>query len=119
MATLGGESDAKFEIDSPAKRQRVDDGQQGPSRKYSGASVYKSKFQANWQKRWPCIAPVKDNPHTFHCKLCLKVGHQGEKDVTQHVDSSQHQRNVKAVKNTQPLSFASGQYGQEKNKVAS
>ena len=97
------------EAPSP-KRPRVDNTQQGSSKKYSGASIYKSKFQAGWQKRWPCVTPVNNNPHSFHCTLCKKVvscGHQGERDVTRHIASVQHKRNAEAVKTTHTLSFAS------------
>ena len=90
------------EAPSP-KRPRVDNTQQGSSKKYSGASKKKSKFQASWQKRWPCVTPVNNNPHSFHCTLCKKVvscGHQGERDVTRYIASVQHKRNAEAVKTT-------------------
>ena len=54
--------------------------------------AYKSKSQAAWQKKWPCIAPVKDNPRMFQCTICFKASscaHQGERDVTHHIESVQ------------------------------
>ena len=46
----------QLSVPSP-KRAKVIDGQQ---RKFTGAAAYKSGFQACWQKRWPCIKPVKN-----------------------------------------------------------
>jgi len=69
--------------DAPSpKRPRED--------KKRGAYGYKSKFQAVLKKRWPCIVPMKDNPHMFHCTVCLKsqsCAHQGEREATRHIDS--------------------------------
>ena len=78
------------DVPSP-KRPRED-------KKYGGAYAYKSKFQAVCKKRWPCIVPVKDNPHMFHCTVCLKsqsCAHQGERDVTRHIDSMQHKQTAR------------------------
>ena len=77
------------------------------SKKFGGAALYKTKFQSSWQKAWPFITPIKDNQHAFHCTVCMKAvscGHQGERDIAHHSESAQHQRNVKAMKNTRPLS---------------
>jgi len=77
---------------------------------YGGAKTYKSKFKAVWQKKWPCIVPVKDNVHMFYCNVCLKpasCSHQGERDVTRHIESAQHKKNCKAVHHVSPLSFPS------------
>jgi hypothetical protein len=91
------------EVPSP-KRKKDSSG-----RKYSGAATYKSKFVPSWQKKWPCIVPVKGNQYSFSCTVCLKTvscEHQGERDVTRHIASAQHQRNAKALKGTTPLRFA-------------
>ena len=93
-------SDEEADVPSP-KRPRED-------KKYSGAHTYKSKFQVAWQKKWPCIVAVKDNPHMFHCTVCFKAvscAHQGERDVTRHIDSAQHKKNCRAVQHVSPLSF--------------
>ena len=37
----------------------------------------------------------------------VSCGHQGERDVARHAESTQYLKNVKAMKNVQPLSFAS------------
>jgi len=76
------------------------------SRKFQGAAVYKSKFQRDWQKKWPCVTPVKDRPHHFYCTPCSKAvscGHQGEKDVKRHMDSAMHKKNVISLAHTSPL----------------
>ena len=78
------------------------------TRKWSGAAVYKTKYQHTWPKTWPFVAPVKENQHAFYCTVCKKTvscGHQGERDLSRHADSAQHQKSVKAMKNTQPLGF--------------
>lgn len=75
-------------------------------RKYQGAAVYKSKFQLEWQRKWPCITSMKDKPNYFYCTVCAKTvscGHQGEKDVTRHMDSVLHKKNVSSVQRTEPL----------------
>lgn len=78
------------------------------TRKYQGAAAYKSKFQLQWQKKWPCITPMKEKPNYFYCTVCSKsvsCGHQGEKDVKRHMDSDFHKKNVSSVKHTVPLKF--------------
>ena len=87
----------------PQRRQKET---QVSSRKCSGAASY----QDSWQKNWPCIVAVKDSPHSFRCTLCSKnvsCGHQGERDVTHHITSTQHQRNAKSLKGTASLKFVS------------
>ena len=89
MTTLKviGESSKKDDDDevqypSP-KRKKVES-----VRKYSGAAIYKSKYQLNWQMKWPCVVPVKGDSYSFRCTVCYKVlscGHQGEKDVKRHI----------------------------------
>ena len=79
-------------------------------KKYGGAHTYKSRFQAVWQKKWPFIVPVRDNPHMFQCTVCFKASscaHQGERDVTRHIESTQHKKNCDAVQHVSPLSFPS------------
>ena len=53
--------------------------------------LHKSKYQVCWRTKRPCVAPAKGNPHAFHCNVCRKdvsCGHQGEKDVTRHMETS-------------------------------
>ena len=77
-------------------------------RKLSGAARYKTKFQRVWQDKWPFATPVQGDPHSFRCNVCNKVvssGHQGERDVSRHYESTQHQKSVAAVANTRKLNF--------------
>jgi len=106
-----GEEDTKQWQVPLTKRANVD-GQQSSMKKIrpTGAAVYKSAFQACWQKKWPYVKPVNDDPHSFHCTVFFKAiscGHQGERDVTRHIASVQHQRSAKAM-NTPTLSFTTG-----------
>ena len=58
--------------DSPSspKRRKTEE-LAGPSRKYGGGgAIYKSRFQVSWQKKWPCVKPVKNDPHHFECTVC-------------------------------------------------
>ena len=98
----------------PVKKARVENPSHTSSRnlkftrKYQGAAVYKSKFQSEWQRKWPCITPLKDKRSYFYCTVCAKAvscGHQGEKDVKRHMESELHKKNVNSVKDTTPLKF--------------
>lgn len=111
----------ELQVPSP-KRLKEDDNQQTSSKKFTGAAVYKSSFRPCWQKKWSYITPVKNDPHSFHCTVCFNVlscGHQGERDVTQHIASVQHQHNSKAVKNTPSIqSFTAASSRKEKVKLS-
>ena len=99
------------------KKLRLDS---SSSRKFSGASVYKSKFKMSWQKKWSCIKPAKNNPNAFYCDVCCKnvsCSHQGGRDVTRHIASAQHQRNAKSIKNTTSLFNFAAQNSKKKDKV--
>ena len=88
----------------PAKRQKLDP----KGKNKAGAAVYKSKFQAQWQKKYPFLTPVAHDTSKFHCGVCNKdnsCAHQGETDVVRHIKSTQHTKAVKAMKHTQKLSF--------------
>lgn len=109
MADSGEEISDTEQVSVPSpKIPRLGGGQGSSTRKFAGASVYKSSFQACWQKKWPCIKPVKNDQHCFQCTVCSKTlscGHQGERDVTRHIASVQHKRNSKAVSSTPTLNF--------------
>ena len=90
------------------KRARVESSNTKFTRKYQGAALYKSKYQNEWHKKWPCITPLKDKRNYFYCTVCGKAvscGHQGEKDVRRHMESELHKKNVESVKHTTPLKF--------------
>ena len=61
---------------------------------------HKSRYKPAWRTKWPSVAPAKGNPCAFHCNPCQKnisFGHQEEKDVTQYMETDQHQRTVGAL----------------------
>jgi len=103
----GGDTSEEEESDTdvvPAKRQKLDP----KGKKKAGAAVYKSKFQVQWQKKYPFLSPVARDASMFHCGVCNKdnsCAHQGETDVVRHIKSAQHTKAVKAMKHTQKLSF--------------
>ena len=101
---------AETSSSSGRKRARVD----GPlasssasSCKFDGAARFKSKFQPSWTKKWPFIIAVPLSPNEFRCTMCDKVcscAHQGESDVTRHIQGEKHQKNVQAKTSAAPLS---------------
>jgi hypothetical protein len=99
-----------FEWLRPKESKKVDgslDGSSASSRKFDGAARFKSKFQPFWSKKWPCIIAVPRSPTEFRCTVCDKVcscAHQGESDVTRHIQGEKHQKNVRARTNAAPLS---------------
>ena len=82
--------------------------------------MYKSRYQPTWQMKWPCVAPANGNPYAFHCNYChtdISCGHQGEKDVTQHMETARHQRNIKSAWSTAPITQFSQAAVSLENKV--
>ena len=82
-------SDSDVDVSEPTPKRRKTSNLFN-SRKWSGAAIYKTKYQRAWQRQWPFIAPVDRDPHSFHCKVCLKnvsCGHQGERDIIRHTNS--------------------------------
>ena len=111
--TSEGVSDRELEDDfdlqpGPSKRCKPSSSGGGSTRKLNGAARYKTKFQHVWQDKWPFATPVLGDPHSFLCNVCNKLvscGHQGERDVSRHYESTQHQKSVAAVANTRKLNF--------------
>lgn len=90
-------------VPPPSKRKKL-----SSIRKWSGATIYKSQYQTTWQRKWPFLLPVKDNPNSCHCSICKKhisCAHQGERDVLRHIETASHQKNARAIQNIQPLSL--------------
>uniref|UniRef100_A0A1X7TWU2 HAT C-terminal dimerisation domain-containing protein n=1 Tax=Amphimedon queenslandica TaxID=400682 RepID=A0A1X7TWU2_AMPQE len=78
------------------------------SKRWSGAAIYKTKFQESWIKKWPFVQPVKTNIHQFYCTTCSKnisCGHQGEADIVRHSSSEQHKSNAKSLRANTKLNF--------------
>ena len=98
----GGVSDLELEGDfdlqpGPSKRCKPSSSGGGSTRKLSGAARYKTKFQRDWQDKWPFATLVQGDPHSFLCNVCNKLvscGHQGERDVSRHYECTLHQKSV-------------------------
>lgn len=85
--------------------------------KYSGSFKYKTKFNKEWMKAWPFIAPNPSNPYGFRCNLCCKLlscAHQGISDLQDHIATQSHQRMVKEKNSQTRLSFPSSDPLQDK-----
>ena len=60
------------------------------------------------EKQISILSLVAHDTSSFHCSVCNKnisCAHQGEHDVIRHVNSAQHKKAAKALKNMQKLSF--------------
>ncbi len=114
---FGGPGD-DYGDELPFKIPRIDqDGDGVTMRRFSGAAIYNSRFQSSWSKKWPFVVGVKDNPSTFRCNVCSKTlscSHQGERDVTRHISSVQHQHRAKSVRNVNTFCFS---MDSEKNSI--
>lgn len=79
-----------------------------------GSATYRSKFNPKWQQEFPCIQPVRDDPHYFYCSVCekkLTCHHSGKGDVTNHLKAERHKSKAEskqaALRSQSTLSFAS------------
>lgn len=75
-----------------------------------GAARYNTKFNKAWTKKYECVQPVKNNPHSFLCTVCNKsisCKHQGETDIKRHIVSTAHASLAKQVEGQQKLMFQS------------
>ena len=113
-------SEEELHAGPPPKSPQLQHERQKTIRKLSGAAVYNSSFQGSWTKKWPCIKPVNGDTKSFQCTVCSKIlscAHQGERDVTRHVATTQHQHKAKTIQGTHPLSFASSSATSTRQKV--
>lgn len=107
-----GSDDTEDEFSSPPKKKQGSSNDAGPSssnviRKFAGAARFKTKFNQSWTKKWPFIVEVAGSQHEFKCTLCSKVsscGHQGEADVSRHLNGAKHKERVKSVSSSRRLS---------------
>ena len=53
--------------------------------RWRGAAIYKTKFNHSWQKKWPFLSVVKEDPHSCHCSVCNKRVSCGHHVSYQHV----------------------------------
>jgi hypothetical protein len=77
-------------------------------RKYAGAVKFKTKFNPDWTKKWPCIVavPGSNHVHDFKCTVCCEAcscGHQGEADISRHLEGTKHKERVKSASTSQGL----------------
>ena len=89
--------------------------------KWRGAAIYKTKFNHSWQKKWPFLYVVKEDPHSCHCSVCnnrVSCGHQGERDIIRHIDSQSHKKNAKGLNKIQPLNLVCDSSTRLKEKVS-
>lgn len=79
-------------------------------RKFAGAAKFKTRFQPSWTKKWPCIVGVTGSDYEFKCTVCCKIiscSHQGEADVSRHLEGAKHKERVKNATSSKGL-FACG-----------
>ena len=77
--------------------------------KYTGSFKYKTKFSKEWTKEWPFVSAVPHKPNMFRCNICqknLSCGHQGSKDIKEHVATQAHRNLAKQLKNQPKISFS-------------
>lgn len=90
-------SESDQELPGPSKWKSTAARTESSSRKwFHSAGLYKTKFQASWQKTWLFMSPVKGNHHAFYCTVCLETvfcGHQGEQDVSRHIEIPKEYQN--------------------------
>ena len=39
--------------------------------KFTGAAIYKTKFNKDWAKKYPFLSAVETDPSSYRCKLYL------------------------------------------------
>ena len=60
--------------------------------------MYKTKFNRDWSKQFPCIIADDASQHHFRCTVCMRTiscGYQGLTDVSRHCESDTHKRSYK------------------------
>ena len=68
--------------------------------------MYKTKFNRNWTKQFPCIIADDASQHHFRCTVCMSTiscAHQGLTDVyvSRHCESDTH-KDLTKIKSSQP-----------------
>ena len=100
------ESDSEVNV-PPVKMKKTTVGM----KKWTGAATYKTKYNKEWQKKWPFVTSVKGDPHSFRCTACLRViscAHMGERDIIRHAESEHHKKNSKSLEQIQRINFKPG-----------
>ena len=50
--------------------------------KFTGAAIYKTKFNKNWTKKYPFLSAVETDPSSYRCNICSRIlscSHQGSR----------------------------------------
>ena len=62
--------------------------------KLSGAAKYKSTYRKEWATKYNWLSSIRGDKSSFRCNVCAKnvsCAHQGETDVTRHMNTKAHQ----------------------------
>ena len=62
--------------------------------KLSGAAKYKSTYRKEWAIKYNWLSSIRGDKSSFRCNVCAKnvsCAHQGETDVTRHMNTKAHQ----------------------------
>jgi len=60
---------------------------------------YKTKWQAAWSKKSPCISQVEYRAKCSVCCPSFSIEHQGERDILRHLVGSDHKWRSKDLEN--------------------
>ena len=69
---------------------------------------YRCKYKKDWEKKWPFILSVGHDSYSVRCNMCASTfscAYQGEKDISRHVLTENHKRNVAARSTLSKLPF--------------
>ena len=122
MSSSSSEDESRDPDDCPpAKRKKTNDDSRPLNasannsstfnkRKFAGAAKFKTRFNPSWTKKWPCIVRVTGSDYEFKCTVCCKIiscSHQGEADVSRHLEGAKHKERLKSATSSKGL-FACG-----------
>ena len=112
---------SELNFDSNEANEEVEERPQEKQTKFTGAAIYKTKFNKDWVKKYPFISGVEKDTSSYRCNICCRIlscSHQGEPDVKHHVASNSHGQLVK-VQSKQPaiISVFARESSDIKNKV--
>ncbi len=92
------ETDEEVQILQPPKKKKA----------ITGASIYKTRFNEEWKKEFPCISSVAGDPYRFRCNVCcvsILCDHQGKGDVKAHCRTTGHRQKAVALEKQPRLRF--------------
>ena len=68
----------------------------------------KCKYKNDWEKKWPFISCVSHDSYGVRCNMCTSTfscAYQGQKDISRHVLTENHKRNMAARSTQSKLPF--------------